>query len=257
MKQEAFFTRMVFALAFTAIAIGFSAFSQKPEKGGGYSFRKEQLSKDNDTSTSGKRNRDQTSWNIDRLDEQMDQLEVQMEHLDNQMKNLDLSKFQIEADKAINKVEFEKIAEEFDEAIKKIDWEIINNEVAENIKVSKSKMVEMKKEMKQVKRDLEKQKDQLKLNTGKIKANIENAMKNAKMSMEGAKERLRNIKEFTDELENDGLIDKSKPYKIEVKGGELYIDGKKQSKKISDKYTNYYRKGDFTIDMSEGEDVRI
>lgn len=257
MKQEAFFSRMVFALAFIAIAIGFSAFSQKQQKGGEYSFRKEQLSKDNDTSTSGKPNRTGTSQNFDRLDEQMDQLEVQMKNLNNQMKNLDLSKFQIEADEAINKVDFEKIREQFDDAIKNIDWEIINNEVAENINVSKLKMVEMKKEMEQVKRNLEKEKDHIKLNTGKIKANIEDAMKKAKISMKGAREQLRNMKEFTDELEKDGLIDKSKAYKIEVKGGELFIDGKKQPKKISDKYRNYYRKSDFTIDMSEGDDFRI
>lgn len=257
MKQEAFFTRMVFALAFTAIAIGFSAFSQKQEKGGRYSFRKEQHSEDNDTSTSGKRNRDRTSWNFDRVDEQMDQLEVQMKNLDNQMKNLDISKFQREADEAINKVDFKKIAEQVDEAMKNVDWENINNEVAENINVSKLKMVEMKKEMEQAKRNLEKQKTHLKLNTAKIKVDIENAMKRAKTSIENAKERLRNIKEFTDQLEKDGLIDKSKAYKIEVKGGELYIDGKKQPKKISDKYRNYYRKSDFTIDMSEGDDFII
>ncbi len=257
MKQEVFFTRMVFALAFTAIAIGFSAFSQKQEKGAGYSFRKEQLSKDNDTSTSGKRNRDGASWNFDKLDEQMDQLEVQMKNLDNRMKNLDMSKFQIEANEAINKVDFEKIAKQFDEALNNIDREIINNKVAENINVSKLKMVETKKEMEQVKRNLEKQKAHIKLNTGKIKANIEDAMKKAKRSMEGARERLRNIKEFTDELEKDGLIDKSKAYEIEVKGGELFIDGKKQPKKVSDKYRNYYRKSDFTIDMSEGDDFRI
>ncbi|HKG69403.1 MAG TPA: hypothetical protein VKA92_11090 [Segetibacter sp.] len=257
MKQEAFFTRMVFALAFTAIVIGFSAFSQKPQKGSRDSFRKEQLSKDNDTSASGKRNRDRTDWNFDKLEEQMKQLDLQMKNLDHQMKKLDMSEFQIEADEAIKKIDSEKIAEQVDEAMKNIDWENINNNVAKNVKVNKLKMVEVKKEMEQVKANLEKQKAHIKINTGKIKENIEKAMKNAKISMEGAREELRNMKEFTDELEKDGLIDKSKAYKIAVKEGELYIDGKKQSKQISDKYRHYYRKSDFTIDMSAGDDIRI
>ncbi|HEX8677944.1 MAG TPA: hypothetical protein VF700_12020 [Segetibacter sp.] len=257
MKQEAFFTRMVFVLAFTAIVIGFSAFGQNQQKGSRDSFRKEQLSKDNDTSASGKRNRDRTDWNFDKLEEQMKQLDLQMKNLDHQMKKLDMSEFQIQADEAIKKIDFEKIAEQVDEAMKNIDRENINNEVAKNVKVNKLKMVEVKKEMEQVKAKLEKQEAHIKINTGEIKANIEKAMKNAKISMEGAREELRNMKEFTDELEKDGLIDKSKAYKIAVKEGELYIDGKKQSKQISDKYRHYYRKSDFTIDMSAGDDIRI
>ncbi|HLL43392.1 MAG TPA: hypothetical protein VK369_09650 [Segetibacter sp.] len=257
MKQEAFFTRMVFALAFTAMVIGFSAFSQKPQKGSRDSFRKEQLSKDDDTSASGKRNRDRTDWNFDKLDEQMNQLDVQMKNLDNQMKHLDISRFQIEEVEAINKVDFKKMAEQVDEAIKNIDWENINNEVAKNLNVSKLKMVEVKKQMEQVKANLEKQKAHIKISTGKIKVNTEKAMKNAKIAMEGAKEELRIMKEFTDQLEKDGLIDKSKAYKIAVKEGELFINGKKQSKQISDKYRHYYRKSDFTIDMSAGDDIRI
>ena len=257
MKQEAFFTRMVFALAFTAIVIGFSAFSQKTQKGSRDSFRKEQLSRDNDTSTSGKRNRDRADWSFDKLAEQINQLEMQMKNLDNQMKNLDMSKFQIEADEAIKTVDFEKIAAQVDEANKNINWENINNEVAKNLNVSKLKLVEVKKEMERVKANFEKQKAHIKINTGEIKANIEKAMKNAKISMEGAKEELRNMKEFTNELEKDGLINKSKAYKIEVKEGELYIDGKKQSKEISDKYRHHYGKSDFTIDMSEGDEFRI
>lgn len=129
--------------------------------------------------------------------------------------------------------------------------------VEQNMKVSKLKMEEAAKEMEHMKANLEKQKAHIKLNSGKIKEDIEKAMKNAKKSIENAKEELRNMKEFTDVLEKDGLIDKSKAYKIEVKNGELYIDGKKQSKETSDKYRRYYRKSNFTIDMSEGDEFRI
>lgn len=255
MKQYSFYSRLVFVLAFTAIAIGFSAFSQKQQKSQKDSFRQEQSSKDRDTSTPGKHNRNGANWNFDRLDEQMKQLDLQMKNLDIQMKNLNMSKFENEIEEAIKKVDVEKISEQIEEAMKDINWEKINNQV-ENMKVTKLEMAEVAKEMKQVKANLEKQKARIKLNTGKIREDIETAMKNAKRSMEAAKEELRTMKEFTDALEKDGLIDKSKAYKIEAKNGELYIDGKKQSKETSDKYRRYYRKSDFTIDM-KGDEFRI
>ncbi len=118
-------------------------------------------------------------------------------------------------------------------------------------------MAEVEREMEQVKTNLEKQKIDIKSNAGKIKTDIENAMKNAKKSIENAKEELRNMKEFTNALEKDGLIDKSKTYRIEVKNGKLYIDDKKQSKEIRNKYSQYYKKGNFTININEGDDIRI
>ncbi len=69
--------------------------------------------------------------------------------------------------------------------------------------------------------------------------------------MEKAKREMLNFKEFTNELEKDGLIDKKKGYKLQLKDGELYINGTKQSKEISDKYSKYYQgKNNFTINMS-------
>lgn len=39
---------------------------------------------------------------------------------------------------------------------------------------------------------------------------------------------------------NDGIIDKNKPYTIELKDGVLYINGAKQSKATTEKYSKYY-----------------
>jgi hypothetical protein len=43
-----------------------------------------------------------------------------------------------------------------------------------------------------------------------------------------------------DGLHNDGLIDKKKPYTVQIKEGELYIDRKKQPKEVSDKFRKYF-----------------
>lgn len=257
MKQYFSFTNLVFALALTAFVIGFSAFSQK-QKGSKYSFRKEQFSKDGDTATSGKRNRNDPDWNFNQLDEQMRRLDVQMKNLDNQMKNFDLEKYQNKIDEAIKKVDVEKITSEINESLQNIDWENINKEIAQTrADISKIKMTNVKKQMEQVKVNLQKQKAEIKLNTAKINADIEIAMKNARKSIEGVKEELRNMKEFTNALEKDGLIDKSEAFRIEVKNVELYINDKKQSKEVSDKYRQYYKKSDFTIDTNDGNGIRI
>jgi hypothetical protein len=52
--------------------------------------------------------------------------------------------------------------------------------------------------------------------------------------------RLMNL--LTSALEKDGLIDTRKPYKLEIKDGEFYIDGTKQPKKVRDRFKKYFRK---------------
>jgi hypothetical protein len=256
MKQYFSFTKIVLSLALTAFTIGFTAFSQKP-KDGKYSLPKEQFSTDDDD-TSGKRNRDGSSWKFDELEDQMKQLEVQMKKLDIQMKNLDLTKYQNQLDEAVQKINMDKIASEIDESVKNIDWEEMNKEIAENMKsVSKIEMAKVAKEMEHVKANLQKQKIEVKLNTAKITADIKMAMKNAEKSIADAREEIENLREFTTALEKGGLIDKSKAFKIEVKNGELYINDKKQLKEVSDKYRQYYKKSNFTIDTNEEKGTRI
>ncbi len=111
--------------------------------------------------------------------------------------------------------------------------------------------------MERAKDQLELKPKHLNINGGQMKVKFEKAMRNAKESMLKAKEELKNIKDFTNALEKDGLIDKKKNYKIEVRSGELYINDTKQSKEVSEKYRKYYRKENFTISMNENEGVRI
>jgi hypothetical protein len=43
-----------------------------------------------------------------------------------------------------------------------------------------------------------------------------------------------------DGLHNDGLIDRHKPYAVYIKEGDLYIDNKKQTKEVSDKFRQFF-----------------
>jgi hypothetical protein len=247
MKHYFLFTRVVFALALTVVLIGFSAFSQNQKKGGD-SFRKEQLSQNNNTDTSGRRN--STDRDIDQLDEQMRRLDIQMKDLDIQIKNLDFEKYQKQLNEAIQKIDMDSFSDKIDKSMKNIDWDDMRYQLKKGAKVNQ-------KLMEQVKLNFEKQKAEFRFNSGKMKENFEKSMKNGCRLMENAKEDLKNFMELTNALEKDGLMDKSKGYKIELQDDELYINDKKQSKEISDKYRKYYREGNFTIDINEENGIRI
>ena len=84
---------------------------------------------------------------------------------------------------------------------------------------------------------------------------VEESMKDARIQMEKAKKQLQELKEFTDALQKDGLIDKDKRFSIEWKnGGDLYINGTKQSKEISEKYRKYYKEDGYEFNFSDGKE---
>ena len=78
----------------------------------------------------------------------------------------------------------------------------------------------------------------------------EQSMKKAKEEIAKAKLDLKNLKDFTNALDKDGLIDKKKDYKIKVEDGELFINGNKQSKETYEKYKPYYKKDNFSINSN-------
>jgi hypothetical protein len=82
-------------------------------------------------------------------------------------------------------------------------------------------------------------------------------MEHARTGLEKAKKEITLLKEFTSELEKDGLVDRKKGYTIEIKSGEMYINGVKQSKEVNDKYRKYFKDEDYTIKSDAEGAVRI
>ena len=62
-----------------------------------------------------------------------------------------------------------------------------------------------------------------------------------------AKEKLMETRKITTEMEKDGLINPNEEFTIEFKNNELLINGKKQSKKLVEKYRKYSNGKDFEI----------
>jgi hypothetical protein len=128
-----------------------------------------------------------------------------------------------------------------------------------DVKLSKEERDNIEKEIANAKKDIEKAKAENHFNLEKIKTSVKKGMEGARIGIEKAKAELTRLKEFTQALEKDGLIDSKKGYVIEVKKGELYLNGVKQSKEISDKYRPYFKdkEDDFTIRSDKDQGVRI
>jgi phenylalanyl-tRNA synthetase alpha subunit len=91
-------------------------------------------------------------------------------------------------------------------------------------------------------------------NMDDLKMHLDKELSKAKTGIAKAKTALTAMKEFTDNLEKDKLINKKKGYKIELKGSDMYINGTKQPKEVTDKYRKYFKAKDYSI-VSDGDSI--
>lgn len=201
-------------------------------------------------------NNDITAGELDRAMKELDRAGVEM---DKTLK-LDFSKMEKEIKESmaeVNKIDYNEIAREVSNALQKVDWNVIHKEVARalqniDIRISEKDKEEMKKEMLKAKKEIEAAKINSKIDMSHMKESIEKGMAAARAGIEKAKKEIAQYREFLNELDKDGLINKNKAYKVEVKSGELFINGVKQSKEVNDKYRKYFKEEDFSI-RNDGE----
>jgi hypothetical protein len=266
-------TRIVLALVLIVGIIGFSAFGQK-EGNSKNSFRKDSKTRYEDTATRRHSTGTVDDKDIERkLDAAMRQLDVEMQKLDEKMKKMDFSKMNKEIEESMKKVDFEKIGKQVEAEMKKVDWnklekdtdaafsKIDQQKLKEEIHVSMAKLqeVEMPKireQLKKVQLELEKNKEHMKIDHEQINRDVQRSLEKARASIANAQDEIMSMKAFIDVLQKDRLIDKEKGYKIQVKEGELYLNGKKQTQEIRDKYKQYFKKKNFEI-SNRNEDDRI
>lgn len=253
MKNVLTFSKPFFLIALFLVFIGSTAWQVNP---------KTKLNEKNsfgDTTKPGKHSTDKNAPGIKDIDLAMEELENAMKKLEIEMKQIDMGKIEREIKESMSKVDMKKIQEEIKASMDKINWSKIKEDVDKSLKEAEVSMKQidfskMEKEMADLEQKLSKQNFDIKINAEKIKREVEEGMQKAKEGMEKAKIELKRMQEFTDELEKDGLIDKKKGYKVHLKNGELYINGTKQSKETSDKYKQYYKKDNFTIN-TDGDGI--
>lgn len=232
-----------------AVAFTLSAWAS-PEVGMPSYF--DEFEKVQDTSRPSRKIRIEQDYKQEDLDKAMKELDRAMIDLDKKLK-IDFSKMDREiklAMEQIKTVDAEKIAREVQASLKNIDWEKTSAEINRALKEVQVKFKEV--DMKEINRELKKVNEELKaqnfsINMDKIRDHVTEGLAQAKIGIKKAKEELAELKTLTDELEKDGLIDKKKGYRIEIKNKKLIINGKEQSQQVNEKYKKYLNKDDFSI----------
>lgn len=253
MKNVFPFIKPFFLIALFLVFIGSSAWQVNTQS----KFR--ERTSINDTIKPGKHSTDKDAPGIKDLDQAMKELEEAMKKLEIEMNQIDMAKIEKEIKESMSKIDMKKIHEEIKASMDKIDWKKIKEDMDKSLKEAEVSMKQidlskLEKEMSELEQRLSKQNFDIKIDAEKIRRDVEEGMQKAKEGMEKAKVEIRLMQEFIDELHKDGLIDKKKGYKIQVKNGALYINGTKQSIETSDKYRKHYRKDNFTIN-NDGDNI--
>lgn len=200
------------------------------------------------------------SADFDKIDLQLN-LDSIMQQVNIALKQIDYQKINADVQKAIAQVDYNKINKEINSAMKNIDWNKMKMDVSASIDsaktaVDKINWDEMKIEMSKAQEEVKKAMAENKVNTEQIKREVQKSLKEAQINLQSAKAELKNYNGLKSALLNDGLISKNKPYSIELKDGVLYLNGVKQSKATTDKYSRFYsNKKNFTLKDDGGTDL--
>ena len=211
-----------------------------------------------DTTPARKKSYDKKEYRIGDLNEAMKELDRAMIEMNTNMK-VDFSKMDKEMKAAMQElknIDLEKVNHEIKAALKSVDWDKTRAEVDKAMREVEFKMkdIDIEKQLAMAKESISAAKISSQIDMQKIKESVEKGLDGARVGLERAKKELSQLKEFTESLEKDGLINKKKGFRIEIKNGEMYINGTKQSKEVNDKYRKYFKEEDYTI-RSDGEDI--
>jgi TolA-binding protein len=223
-----------------------------------------------------KAEREKKFRNLDEAIEELENVNIEvdmknaMKEVEKAMKEFDASKIHLQLEKALRDVDMKKIQEELRESLAKVDGEKIKAEVQKAL--SEIDFSKLKTELEQSLKEIDMEKLKMELNMDKMKEEmknvekelrnigpeIEKSLKDAKIEIEKAKAELKEYKGFVDGLEKDGLINKKEGYTVKHKDGELFINGKKQSADVYNKYRSFLEKyKSFNIYDEAGDDFNI
>jgi hypothetical protein len=169
------------------------------------------------------------------------------------LRKIDFEKMKLELDKSLEnagKIDKEEIKKEIQKAERQVKEALDREEWKEELKnAQKLKKEELEKEMARVKKDMEKVKEDMK----KEKFNFKKEMEKAKIDLDKSKEELKGYQEMIYDMEKEGLLSTKDDYSIEYKDGNLYINDKKQSQQVTDKYKKYFKKNKIAIKKQDGD----
>ncbi|BFG69269.1 hypothetical protein KACHI17_01500 [Sediminibacterium sp. KACHI17] len=186
--------------------------------------------------------------------------EYKVGDLDKALKDLDKATLELDRELKMDFSKMEKDMKKAMEEMKKIDVEGIKREIESAMKEVQAALreidfkdihKEVEKEMVKVKEELKSEKIKHNIDVEGIRKEVEKGMAEAKEGIREAKKQIAELKAFVDELDKDGLIDKDKSYKIQIKNKKMFINGKEQSAEVNKKYSKYLDKEDYSIEREE------
>jgi hypothetical protein len=152
--------------------------------------------------------------------------------------NVDLQAMNHDLQRSMQEIDIESLQADIDASVAKVDLDALQESI-EHVKSI---------DLENIRQNIEAAKVQL----DKLQPELERSMKAARQNLEKAKVNLRDYKNFTEELEDDGLINKSKGYTIEHHDGQLFINGKAQSRDVYNRHRTFLEKNkSFTISENE------
>ncbi len=208
------------------------------------------------------------------FDKLQTELDKAMGRVDAELKGIDFTKIQKDAmESALKEVDMDKIMKNVELSLKNIDLDKMMADVSTSLKNIdlNFKSAEIEKALAEAGKELEKAKLELKeidkeaiqqelakakIEIEKSKAEIEKIdmnkiMDEARAGIEKAKDELKLTKAMFTEMEKEGLINSKAGFTIEYKNKELFIDGKKQDEKTTDKYRKYFKEDPFKITIDK------
>lgn len=195
--------------------------------------------------------------NVKDFDKAIEALNENMVKLNKQMNEI---KIDVNKDiaKALSSVDFKAMEKQMKASFDKINWDKVQQDANVSMQkaraeIAKVDFTKMQKDMQTLQQKFDSEDFKSQFNSEKLQQQIDAAMANAKAGIENAKVKLQQMKDFTDVLAADGLIDKKKGYTIEWKDGDLYINHQKQSKDIADKYRKYESSGKIKMMPDDAE----
>ena len=172
------------------------------------------------------------------------------------LKDVDMDKIRRDVELALKSIDMDKIMAEATASIKNLTVDYKSADIEKAVVDAKEEVEKAKLELKEIDKDVikkeidnaKKEIEKAKLEISKI--DIDKILAEARTGIDKAKEELKLTKDMFTEMEKDALIDPKKGFTVEYKNKELFIDGKKQSEKTTDKYRKYFKQDHFkmTID---------
>ena len=184
--------------------------------------------------------------------------------MNHKMADEDLFRMKEELQRSFDRMDLPRRKMEIDEEDTRDRWEKVQAEVERSMRQSRKEMERFNSD--EVRRQMDMARMQMKINGDAMRINkqqMEKQVELAKVQMEKAKTDMKKLKNFINDLRADKLIEKGKPYEIEIKEGNLYIDAKKVYQKVNDKYKNnpdykpYFNKDNHFKFTSDGHERSI